>query len=239
MQAHAKPATDTPPAAPRNSIPGLFGEWIRQGAEGFIATQKILLDLVAQQNALALTIVRERIGTFSLMPSANLVDLAGKGLENFLEAQRVLLDLAARQNAIIAEGMRPGMLGGPAERVAEMMRQGIDNFITAQKAFLDMTETRPAPLSPIIVRWAAFPSTRVTDLARDGVRNFLESQKKFLDIVEEQVTRPRQAAKRCRTAAETGPVRTRQTGHRFPGGGAETSIGPGLQPGGRERQIRP
>src|SRR5690242_3330472 len=45
-----------------SSIPNLIGEWIRQGTEGFIATQKILLDLAAQQNALALTILRERLG---------------------------------------------------------------------------------------------------------------------------------------------------------------------------------
>ena len=56
MPAHAKPAHEAAPKVPpRNSIPGLFGEWIRQGAERYIATQKILLDLAAQQNALALT----------------------------------------------------------------------------------------------------------------------------------------------------------------------------------------
>jgi hypothetical protein len=83
MPARVKPAAEaTPTAPPRSSVPGLFGEWIRQGAEGFIATRKILLDLAARQNALALTMIRERLGVFSLAPSQTLVELAGKGIGN-------------------------------------------------------------------------------------------------------------------------------------------------------------
>ena len=101
MQANVK-GSEPPPTA-RTSIPGLFGEWIRQGAEGFIATQKIMLDLVAQQNALALSVMKERMGATVPGPSGTLLDLAGKGIQNFMQAQRILLDFAARQNAIVSE----------------------------------------------------------------------------------------------------------------------------------------
>src|SRR3954464_3666438 len=98
-----------------SSIPNLVGEWIRQGTEGFIATQKILLDLAAQQNALALTILRERMGMSLPNVTGAIVDLFGKSIHNFMEAQRVLLDIASRENHIIVDGLRPGYAGTAVE----------------------------------------------------------------------------------------------------------------------------
>src|SRR4051794_21378750 len=123
-----------------SSIPNLIGEWIRQGTEGFIATQKILLDLAAQQNALALTILKERIGLSLPNVTGALIDLFGKSIHNFMEAQRILLDIAARENHIIVDGLKPGYAGTMAEGLAEVVRRGMDNFIAAQKLFLNQLE---------------------------------------------------------------------------------------------------
>jgi hypothetical protein len=191
MQAHAKAASEAPPTS-RNSVPGLFGEWIRQGAEGFIATQKILLDLVAQQNALALTMVRERLGALSPSPSNKLVELAGKGFENFMEAQRVLLELAAQQNNIIAEAMRPAIPGDTLKGMAEVVRQGVDTFISAQKKFIDMAETQTHAAIADYREGKKVEGSRLADLARDAMKNFIDSQKRFLDIVEEQMLTKRE-----------------------------------------------
>src|SRR5947209_10190284 len=96
MSSNGKSATEAAVKPACGSWADMVGEWIRQGTEGFIATQKILLDLAAQQNALALTILRERLGLFSPAPSGAIVDMAGKGVKNFLEAQQVILDVAAK-----------------------------------------------------------------------------------------------------------------------------------------------
>ena len=184
----------TAPRAPRTSIPDLLGEWIRQGAEGVIATQKILLDLAAQQNALALTVIRERLGVLSPSPSKALIDLAGKGVENFMEAQKVLLDLAARQNAIVAEGLKPSLRGTPIAGIAEVVTRSVDQFIGAQKHFLETAGEQTDAAIRDYREGKNFDTSRLSSLAREGKKTFIESQKKFLDIVEEQVTRkPRKA----------------------------------------------
>jgi hypothetical protein len=45
--------------APASRLP--LANWVRQGMETFVASQKILLDLAAQQNSLAIGFVRERL----------------------------------------------------------------------------------------------------------------------------------------------------------------------------------
>jgi hypothetical protein len=192
MKAQAK-AAPAPPPPSRDSVPGLFGEWIRQGAEGFIATQKILLDLVAQQNALALTMVRERLGAFTPAPSAKLVELAGRGFENFMEAQRALLQLAAQQNQIIAQALRPAIPGDTLKSMSDVVRLGVDNLITAQQRFIDMAETQTRAAVTDYKKGRPMDGSRLADLARDAMRNFIDSQKKFLDIVEKQMLTKRDA----------------------------------------------
>jgi hypothetical protein len=193
MAAQGKPA-EAGTRAPGSSIPGLLGEWVRQGAEGFIATQKILLDLVAQQNALALTIIRERIGALAPSPSGKIVELAGRGVENFMEAQKALLDLAGRQNAIIADGFKPVMKGTVFEPLAEVAQQGLENFIAAQKTFLQMAEAQTKGAVEDYRQGKGLAASRLAELARDGMRTFVDSQKRFLDIVEEQIVEKKEPA---------------------------------------------
>ncbi len=191
-----KTATHTHPAPPpSNSIADMIGEWIRQGSEGFIATQKILLDLAAQQNALALTIMRERLGVFSPAPSKTVMDLAGKGIKNFMEAQRVLLDIAARQNRIVSEGIKPGLAGTPMEGLAEVVHQGLANFLTAQKEFLDFFEAETDGAVKDMTDGKGFDTKRLANLAREGMRDFIQSQKKFLEIVEKNLVEKKEHVK--------------------------------------------
>jgi hypothetical protein len=189
MAAKAKPAPEPAPQSTYNSVAGLIGEWIRQGTEGFIATQKILLDLAAQQNALALTMLRERLG-FSAPNAKSLTDFAAIGMKNFknfMEAEQVILDVVARQNTIVADGLEPAVSGTPVEGLAEVVRQGLDNFITAEKQFLDILEAQADGATADFEEGKRFDTGRLSEIAREGMRNFLHSQKKFLDIVEEQL----------------------------------------------------
>jgi hypothetical protein len=193
MAANAKPAAESAPQSAYNSIAGLLGDWIRQGTEGFVATQKILLDLAAQQNALALTILRERIG-FSTPASKKLADFAGQGIKTLMEVQRQMLDVAARQNSILSEGLKPGLADTPINCLAEVVHQGLDNFITAQKQLLNIIQTHAEGAVNDFGEGKRFETGRLAELAREGTRNFLESQKKFLDIVEEQLTTKKEPA---------------------------------------------
>ena len=169
------------------SIPGMIGEWIRQGTEGFIATQKILLDLAAQQNALALTIARERLRMFSFGPTKPLADLAVKGIHNFMEAERLLLDLALKQNNIVSEGLKPGLAKTPVAPIAKVVQNGLENFFIAQKHFLDVFERQTEQAIKDLNDGKGFDTSRLSEVARVGAREFITTQKKFLDLVQDQI----------------------------------------------------
>jgi hypothetical protein len=176
-------------AAPQGSwsITGMVGDWIRQGTEGFIATQKILLDLAAQQNALALTIARERLGLISLAPSKMLVDMTSNTIHNLMEAQQTVLDIAAKENDIIAEGLKPAVENTPAAALAEVVHQGLANCISAQKQFLSFVEVETEGAVKTYGEGKTIDTCVLSNVAREGVRTFLRSQKKFLDIVEQEL----------------------------------------------------
>jgi hypothetical protein len=188
----ASPGNAAREAAPQSSwsIPGMVADWIRQGTEGFIATQKILLDLAAQQNALALTIARERLGLVSPTPSKTLVDLTCKTVRNFMEAQQMVLDIVAKENDILADGLMPALNNTPAEALAEVIHQGLANCIQSQKHFLQLLESETEGAVTDFGDGKAFDISRLSTVAREGVRTFVKAQKKFLDIVEEEVLTP-------------------------------------------------
>jgi hypothetical protein len=190
----ASPETSNQGPAPFGTVsnlPNLAGEWVKHGIEGFIATQKILLDLMAQQNALALTIVRERLGFLSPAPSKTLMDLTGRGLTNFLEAQKVVLDMASKQATIVKDGLQPGIAGTPVEGLAEVINQGLENFISAQKGFLEFVESETQGAVADAKEGKGFDPARLSHVANEGVKTFLRTQKKFLEIIEQQVDKPR------------------------------------------------
>src|SRR5271165_2577703 len=90
--------------SPRASPPGnLLMGWARQGIESFVAAQKILLDLSAQENALLVGMVRENLGKPISRPDATLAGLADMGVRNFTSAGKILMDLAAGETTLVVD----------------------------------------------------------------------------------------------------------------------------------------
>lgn len=105
--------TETKSEHPGETSPvSLFTEWMQQGTESFFATQRILLDLVMRQNAMAMNTIRE--GLAVARPVSALGEIAGEGTNYFIAAQKILLQLARRQNEIVLNGVkeRGPRLGG-------------------------------------------------------------------------------------------------------------------------------
>src|ERR1039458_6040541 len=127
--------TDTSKSIPTsNAALSLLAAWARQGAESFAATQKILLDLAAQQNSLALGFVRERVSDLPFGPVSGLVEFAGQGAANFIATQKILLDLAVQENAIVLLGAKDGLgLTGPGAALADIVHGGVDAFVAMQR----------------------------------------------------------------------------------------------------------
>src|SRR5271166_3644290 len=132
--------TKTPEAPPRIISPvTLFSEWIQQGTGSFFATQRILLDLVMRQNAMAMNAVRERLAGGRPTIANAVTEMAGEGVSNFIAAQKILLDLAHKQNDIVLKGVKERV--GPATAagaMTDLLRRSVDIFIDLQLNFLEV-----------------------------------------------------------------------------------------------------
>ena len=176
--------------SPAPSATSYVAGWARQGIESFVAAQKILLDLAAQENALVIGMVRERLHKPSFRPADSFVRIADKSVENFTAAGKVLLDLAAGQTALAVDGVKEGLrLPVAACAVADLVRHRVDTFIGMQKHWLDAaTEQTHAVAESYREGKGLKPGRRMAELARQGIVGFVESEKKFLDFVAQEVT---------------------------------------------------
>jgi hypothetical protein len=178
-----KPPRASPPSNP------LVG-WARQGIESFVAAQKIVLDLAAQENALLFGMVREHLGTPALRPDTMLAGLADKGVKNFSTAGKILLDLAAGETALVVDGVKDGLrLPVAAGAAADVLRHRMDTLIGLQKRLLDAAaEETHAMAESYREGHGVMAGAKVAEMARRGVEAFVESEKKFLDLAAHEVS---------------------------------------------------
>jgi len=108
----------------------LLGTWARQGMGSFMAAQRILLDLAAQENALLLGMAREQFGKDGFQPGAALVEMADTGVKNFTAAGKILLDLAAGETEMMVEGVKEVLpLPASAGAVADLLKHRVETMI--------------------------------------------------------------------------------------------------------------
>src|SRR5271167_2895496 len=140
MSDDVKPNTH-PTQVPESSAVSTLSGWMQQGVENFFATQRILVDLAARQNAAALNLVREQLTDPKFSPVAILTELAGQGISNFIAGQKVLLDLVRQENEIMLEGVKDRVGGSDAAvAMADLTRRGLNTFLELQQNFLKITD---------------------------------------------------------------------------------------------------
>jgi len=185
--------------APHAASPGsLLTGWARQGVESFVAAQKILLDLAAQENALLIGMVREQFGKTGFRPGTSIAGIADAGVKNLTAAGKILLDLAASETALAVEGVKEGLrLPAPAGAIAELVRHRVDTLVEMQKHFLDATaEHAHAVAESYREGEDVLKAANLTELARRGIEGFVESEKKFLDLATQEVSNATKGGKR-------------------------------------------
>jgi len=183
--------------APRPASPvALFSEWVQQGTESFFAAQRILLDLVMRQNAMAMNTLRERFAA-PRGAAATVTELAGEGMTNFIAAQKILLHLAERQNDLVLKGIKERVgARTPAAAMTDMLRRSVETFINLQKHSLEVADTQTDAWVEAAKTGKAFTGKGVAVLAREGMEYFAETQKKFLDEVAKETAKAAERAKR-------------------------------------------
>jgi hypothetical protein len=159
---------------------------LRQGVDSFVSTQKTLLDIAAQQNAMWMGAVHENFGR-TMTPA--MLDLAGRSTQAFLQSQKMMLDLAVQQNQM-ALSLIQGSLGGAAGPVigelAGMLSEGAMTFVEAQKRLLEFAGQQAEAMLKAAQAGGpatANPLAQMADLSRHGVQAFVDGQKKFLDLI--------------------------------------------------------
>jgi hypothetical protein len=177
--------------APRAAPPAsLLVGWARQGMGSFMAAQRILLDLAAQENALLLGMAREQFGKDGFQPAAMLMGMADTGMKNFTTAGKILLDLAAGETEMMVEGVKEVLpLPAGAGAMADVVKHRVDTLIGLQKELLDAAEEQTRAVAKSVRDGDGMHAmTHAAELARRGMEGFVESEKKFLDLAAHAVT---------------------------------------------------
>ena len=164
--------------------------WARQGIESFSAAQKILLDLTAQQNALVIGMLRERLTMPKFNPAHMVTKVADKSVKGLTNSAKILLDFAEGETELMVHGVKEGLpLPKVAGTLAEVARHRVDTFIGLQKHLLDATAEHAHEVTESFREGKGLAAVAsVTDLARKGIESFVETEKKFLDLAAHEVT---------------------------------------------------
>lgn len=175
------------PTHPReSSLMSLLSGWVQQGVESFFATQRILVDLVTEQNSNAMKMVKSHLFGSSVAPTAVLTELAGEGTSNFIEAQKVLLDMAQKQNELIMTGVKERVDSSMITAMTEMVRRSVDTFIAMQQEFLHLASKHTGAVFEAAKTGKPYKGDGLVHMAREAMDTFVEAQKKFLDVVAEE-----------------------------------------------------
>lgn len=186
---------------PRSTGP--LAVWARQGIESFVAAQKILLDLTAQQNSLLIGMIRERLSEPGFQPGKALARMADKGVENFTSAGKILLDFAAGETGLMLDGVKKGLrLPAPVGGVAEVFRHRVETIIGLQKKLLDAAAEQAHVAAESYREGKGLRALEgVTEFARRGMEGFVETEKEFLDLATEEVSTALRGGREAREPA--------------------------------------
>jgi len=164
----------------------MLSEWVRQGVDGYVATQRILLDLVMRQNSTTLNALRERWAVPRVASTEGLTELAGEGISNFIDAQRILLNLAAEQNEIMMSGLQERIGTARATPIVNILRRSFETLIDMQQHFLTIAQKQARAWSESARSGKADAGASLSEITREGMEQFVRSHKKFLDLIAEE-----------------------------------------------------
>lgn len=161
-------------------------EWVREGAESLTAALKIITDLTAEEAALLVGMVRERV---SLRPSAATAGRVSRLATGFTDTGKILLDLAASETAVVVDGLKEALrLPHAAGTMADLVPRGVGTLVKMHKRALDAVAEQ---IQDFVESYSEGKSlkagARLAQMTREGVEGFIETQKTFLDEVNQQV----------------------------------------------------
>ena len=156
---------------------GRLARGTRQAVDSFVAAQNIVLDLTAQQNELAMGVLRERLAKPRIHPGRALASVADKSVAGLTGAGKILLDLAAGESAVVMDVFKEGLRLRPAAgAIADVIRGRVDALIDMQKHLLDAAAEQTHAVTESYKQGKGLAGTvNVAELARRGVEDFVKT----------------------------------------------------------------
>jgi len=187
------------PATARIPGPEDVRNLARQGVDSLAAVLKIVSDLTAQEVALVVGMLRERL---NFPPFVSTAEAADRMVTGVTGVGKVLLDLVAGETAIVVDGMKEALRLHPSvAAMADLVPRGVGTVIDMHKRVLDSLAEQTRDM--IEAYTERKPSIAIENLAtrtRETFEDFIETQKTFLDQVTEQVTIATEAPKESKAA---------------------------------------
>jgi len=170
-----------------SALAGLSQNWARQGAESAAAALKIISDLTAQEVALLIGMLRERVNRKAL---ASTVEAYGRVVVGTADAGKIMLDLAAGETAVVAEGVKDVLQLGPSfAALVDFIPRGVGTLVDMQKSLLETISEQTTEATKAYADGRPWVNPLGAARAvRDGIEQFILTQKMLLDQVAEQVT---------------------------------------------------
>jgi hypothetical protein len=172
----------------KNSPIAILTELAVEGTANLTEAQRVLLNLVEQENGIVMGGVIERVGG-----SAAAVALAKRlrrGIDTLVEMQQEFLTIAGKH---AQERLKKGTAIDGACLV-DAARESMDNLVKAQKKLMDIV-VQEEPKSR--GREADEKKTEVFELVREAAASVIDAQKSLLDLAGQEVNVNLQAVTRA------------------------------------------
>lgn len=164
----------------------------RDGVKSLLKAQNVLLDYVAEQNAVAFKIVRERMKAKDSSPAAALVDSVEEIVEGVVAMQRSFLGMG--EDRLERE---PAADGEPAEAPAkerkyptvpfgQLLRKNFETAVAAQREILGLVEKQGklgVKAAKEIARFSAGRTFKnLASMAKESVDNVIATETSLADL---------------------------------------------------------
>jgi hypothetical protein len=167
-------------SGPENSPTAILTELAVEGTASLTEAQRVLLNLVEQENDIVMGAIAERVEGYG--PAASVANRLRRGIDTLVDMQQEFLTITSKHmQTRLKSNEAPN-----AESLVDATRDAMDNFVRSQKKLLD-----------VIVEGGAKPKggkaeetrkkAEISGIAREAASSFIDAQKNLLDLAGQQV----------------------------------------------------
>jgi hypothetical protein len=166
-----------------------------EGTSSFIEAQKILLNLVQEENEIVMNGVKGQVGGSTR--AAAMTDLVRRSLDTFIRMQQDFLKTTSKQTTHWLEAVKAGT-GFQAPHLVDLAQEDMETFVQAQRKFLDVIAQETARATSDKHDHARkMKKTELSKLAHEATKAFVEAQKRLVEVVSQQMNVNLKAATRA------------------------------------------